>query len=60
MCKRQTVQMLCVEPGDRHAQENGFAEKAVQTVEIGIQAVLMAHRLPPSWWQAASAGVEFL
>ena len=48
MCKGQSVQMIYVEPGERHAQENDFAEKAVQTAETAINAILMAHKLPPS------------
>lgn len=53
------VQMVHCEP-DRHAEENGYAEKAVQTVEITIKQILIAGNLPPAFWQDACADAEFL
>jgi len=35
------VEMLYVEPA-RHAQENGYAEAAVKTVEACVKSILMA------------------
>ena len=59
MLKDIHVNMVYCEP-DRHAEENGYAESAVQTVEIVIKQILMANNLPPSYWQAAAADAEWL
>jgi len=53
------VEMLYVEPG-RHAQENGYAEAAVKTVESVVKSILMSANLSPGYWQSAAADAEFL
>ena len=48
------VERLYVEPG-RHAQENGYAEAAVKTVESVVKNILMSANLSPGYWQSAAA-----
>ena len=53
------INMIYCEPG-RHAEENGYAESAVQIMEHCVKKILIAGNLPQSWWQAALADAEFL
>ena len=45
MIKDLGIRMIYVEPGARHAEENGFAEKAVQNVELAMKSIMVAHAL---------------
>lgn len=45
---------------DRHAEENGYAESSVRTIEIMVKQILMSSSLPASWWQYAAADCCFL
>ena len=60
MIKDLGIRIAYVEPGARHADENGYAENAVQNVELAMKSIMVAHALPAAWWQAVCADVEIL
>ena len=45
---------------DRHADENGFAERACGILEVVVKSLLVQRALPPTWWQRCAVAAVFL
>ena len=59
MIDRTKVSMYYVAP-DRHAEANGFAEKACGIIEVVTKSFLAQRSLPPSWWQRCVNAAKFV
>ena len=59
MIKKYHVNMYYVAP-DRHAEANGFAEKARGIIEVVTKSFLAQRSLPPSWWQRCANSAKFV